>query len=175
MRRLTLLIPLALGLVGCERPVEPVQPIALARTAHLEDHGVVQSASGGAHRLTGGEPFILSFQANKRADGSVTGSYHVDVMALGATVDVNVTCMSVVGNIAWVGGIIEKSDSPLVRVGTVSYFYAIDNGEGTGDAADQISALRLNDLAGEDQVFCTLRPLLLSRRAIDFGNIQVRE
>jgi hypothetical protein len=175
MRRWILLVPFVLVAAACDQPVEPVQPLGLARTASLEDHGVVQSASGGAHRLTGGEPFILSFQANKRADGSVTGTYHVDVMALGATVDVNVTCMSVVGNIAWVAGIIEKSDSPLVRVGTVSYFYAIDNGEGTADAADQISALRLNDLAGEDQVFCNLRPLLLSRRAIDFGNIQVRE
>ena len=172
MRRFLLIAPLLVA--ACDRPASPTQPIALRSAANLEE-GVVQSASGSAHRLSGDEMFILSFQANKLADGRVLGRYHVDVMASGISFDVAVTCLSVVGNIAWVGGIIEKVNGPVVREGTVSYFYVIDNGEGEGALTDIASAIRINDLPGRDQVFCTERPLLLSSRPIDFGNIQVRE
>src|SRR5688572_22650444 len=144
MRRSILFaLPLLVSAAGCDRPANPAEPLALGGAANLEgEQGVIQSASGGAHRLSGDEMFILSFNANKRADGSVTGSYHVDVMSIGATFDVDVTCLSVEGNKAWIGGIIENSDSPLVRDGTVSYFYVIDNGEGVDAPTDIISGVR---------------------------------
>jgi hypothetical protein len=172
MRRFLLIAPLLVA--ACDRPASPTQPIALRSSANLEA-GVVQSATGAAHRLSGDEMFILSFEANKLANGTVHGRYHVDLMASGVSFDVRVTCLSVVDNIAWVGGIIEKVNGPLVREGTVSYFYAIDKGEGEGAPADIVSGIRINDLAGRDEVFCTERPLLLSSRPIEFGNIQVRE
>jgi hypothetical protein len=175
MHRFSSLLAVLATVTACDRPVSPTRLSAASQApASLQESGVVQSATGGAHRLSGGEMFVLSFNANKRADGSVTGRYHVDVMSLGATFDVDVTCLSVDGNKAWIGGIIENSDSPIVRDGTVSYFYVIDNGEGADALTDIISGLRINDLAGRDLVFCAERPLQLSSRPIDFGNIQVR-
>jgi hypothetical protein len=156
---------------ACATPDRPTSPLPHASV----DHGVIQSASGAAHRTTGDEPFILSFNANKRADGRVTGNYHVDVKASDVSFDVDVTCMAVVGNTAWIAGIISKSHAPLVREGTVSYFYVIDNGEGADAPPDIASAVRINDRAGEDQTFCTLRPLLLPSRPVEFGNVQVRD
>jgi hypothetical protein len=177
MRRISLIsILCALAVTACEGvPTSPGPRSDLAMPSlDAGGQGVVQSATGGAHRLSGGEMFILAFTANTHADGSTTGRYHVDLQSIGATFDVDVTCLSVVGNRAWIAGIIERSDHPLVREGTVSYFYAIDNGEGTGDPTDIISAIRINDLGGQDLVFCAERPLGLSSRPIDFGNIQVR-
>lgn len=139
--------------------------------------GVVASASGSAHRirpLPDGELWVLTFSAQKSADGTVTGYAHIDRKDLGAAWDVEVTCLSVVGNTAWIGGIIRNARGGLPRDGTVSYFYVIDNGEGDNNAVDRASAVRLNDLAGEDQTFCNLRPLLLPASDIAHGNIQVR-
>lgn len=177
MHRSRLLTPLlvVVAAAACRDTLAVTEPsLDATPQASLGDGGVTESASGGAHRLSGGEMFVLAFSANKRADGTTTGRYHVDLQSIGATFDVVVTCLSVVGNRAWIAGIIEKSDHSLVREGTVSYFYAIDNGEGEVDPTDIISGLRINDVAGEDLRFCAERPLLLSSRPIDFGNIQVR-
>lgn len=135
---------------------------------------VVASATGGVQRIRSDELWVLGFNAVRHADGSATGNYHVDRQDLGITFDVDVTCLTVVGDTAWIGGIIRKVKGPLVIEGTVSYFYVIDNGEGSDAPVDIASAIRINDLAGRDQVFCQDRPLLLSRGPIDFGNLQVR-
>jgi hypothetical protein len=139
--------------------------------------GVVSSASGAAHRirpLPDGELWVLSFNAQKSEDGTVTGYAHIDRHDLGVAWDVEVTCLSVVGNTAWIGGIIRNGRGGLVVDGTVSYFYVIDNGEGENAPVDRASAVRLNDLAGEDIRFCTDRPLLLAASDIAHGTIQVR-
>jgi hypothetical protein len=161
---------------ACDGPV--THPLATSAGSSMNEAGVVQSAGGGAHRWTGGQPFILSFEANKRADGTVTGRYHVDFKVLSARFDVVVTCLSVVGNRAWVGGIIEKTDSPLVQVGTSSYFWVIDRGEGANGGIappDIISALILNDVPNAELQFCADRPVALPSRPIDDGNIRVRD
>jgi hypothetical protein len=75
-----------------------------------------------------------------------------------------------------VGGIIQNSSNPIVRDGTSSYFYVVDNGAGANGGVnppDVVSALRLNDVVGAEQEFCTGMPLTLPSRAIDDGNIRV--
>jgi hypothetical protein len=139
------------------------------------DNGVVALATGAAHRirpLPDGELWVLTFNAEKRADGTVTGYAHVDRKDLDVAWDVEVTCMSVVGNTAWIAGIIRNARGGLPRDGTVSYFYVVDNGEGSGDP-DEASAIRLNDREGQDAEFCELRPLALARTVIAHGNVQV--
>ena len=139
--------------------------------------GVVESASGSAHRirpLPDGELWVLTFNAEKRADGTVTGNAHVDRKDVDAAWDIEVTCLSVVGNTAWIGGIARNSRGGVVRDGTVGYFYVIDRGEGESDPVDRASAVRINDRAGEDIAFCNLRPLLLAATDIAHGNVQVR-
>jgi hypothetical protein len=39
---------------------------------------------------------------------------------------------------------------------------------------DRASAIRVNDVDGEDLVFCTDRPLVLPATDIELGNLQVR-
>jgi hypothetical protein len=155
-------------------PAEP-PPVLASQSAGP----VVAIANGSGHRVRNGRALVFTFTARGKADGSAEGRYYLDWQDLGPALDhqrlqvvVDVTCMSVSGNTAWVGGIITHVDGPIAQEGTVSYFYVIDNGE--GDAVDEISALRLNDVAGEDQVFCRDQPTLLARTPIEKGNAQVK-
>ena len=178
MRRLTVVA--AFLLAACDgSAVLPTGPSApeSARFAASNGNGIVQSATGGAQRFTAGKFFILSFQANKHADGTVSGRYHVDAKAANVKFDVVVTCLSVVDNRAWVGGIIENSDSPIVVNGSSSYFYVIDNGAGANGGVnppDIVSGLLLNDEPGAELQFCNDQELVLPSRPIDDGNIRVR-
>ena len=130
--------------------------------------------TGSGHIEAGDGLRNFTFHAIKRPDGSVEGSYRILRTDLSTEFAVDVTCLTVVGNRAWVAGIISYADSPGVLVGTVSYFYAIDNGEGDGASPDIVSLARINDRAGEDQLFCTILPTILPPRAVQLGNVQIQ-
>jgi len=168
----SLLLPLGLLVTGCQMADGPAGPSAdFAATA--TPAGVVASASGSAHRIRNGELGVLAFNAERRADGTSTGQVRLDRKDVNVSFNVDVTCVSVSGNTAWIGGIIYNQSGDLARDGTVSYFYVIDNGEGANAPPDVVSAVRINDRAGEDQAFCNTQPLLLPSAPIDLGDIQV--
>ena len=176
MRKLSLIAVALFAACADQSAVAPEMVAGSANRDAAASDRVIQSASGNAMRWSGGEPFILSFVANKHADGTVTGRYHADVKRLDARFDVRITCLTIEGNQAWVGGIIESSDSPLIGVGLASYFYVIDVGEGAVRAIQQdiVSALALNDTPGTEAAFCASRDLTLPSRRIEDGNAQVR-
>lgn len=184
MRHLSYALALLVGLTACQdTPTQATAPsdapdTQLARQAGSQNP--VASARGNGHRFRNGRALVFTFNAVQRADGSAEGKYYLDWQDLGPALDhqrlqveVDVTCMSVSGNRAWIAGIVTEVDGPLVVEGTVSYFYVTDGGEGAG-AVDEISQLALNEPAGEDDVFCTDQPLLLSDVPIERGNAQVR-
>jgi hypothetical protein len=80
----------------------------------------------------------------------------------------------VVGNTAWIAGTVRNARGAIPRDGTVSYFYVTDNGEGADAPPDRASAIRINDLPGQDIAFCTDRPVVLPASDIAHGNVQVR-
>jgi hypothetical protein len=169
----------AIGTLACAER----DPIALDST--VAPDGLVAyntsaappSATGSGHTLAGGAPRTFAFSAVSRADGSAAGNYEIVIHAIGAFFMVDVTCMRVLGNKAWVAGIIRKSNNPAVREGTVSYFWTIDGGEGP-TAVDIVSTARINDPLGEDQRFCSLMPdeatSGLPGNVVLRGNVQVR-
>lgn len=171
--RSTIAVLAALAL-ACDSPIaepeSPIETIAL----NAGGAGVIASATGAAHRIRGGELWVLSFNAKKRANGHVTGQYRVDRKDVELSFNVDVTCMSVSGNTAWIAGIIRNQRGDIAIDGTVSYFYVIDNGEGPNGGGDIVSGLRLNDAAGEDIEFCEDQPLLLPSAPVELGNVQVR-
>jgi len=159
--------------LACDSP-QPTGPTDAQFAATVTPASVIASATGAAHRIRGDELWVLSFEAQKRADGTVTGQYRVDRKDIPVSFNVDVTCMSVSGNIAWIAGIIRNQAGDLAIDGTVSYFFVIDNGEGPNGGGDIVSGLRLNDQAGEDSRFCDEQPLLLPTAPIELGNVQVR-
>src|SRR5687768_1427784 len=114
MRRSVLSVCAMLIVAGCgyadNAPSSPAAPRLTGASPSL--NGVVESASGSAHRirpLPDGELWVLTFNANKRGDGTVSGYAHIDRKDLDIAWDIEVTCMSVVGNTAWIGGIIRNA------------------------------------------------------------------
>ena len=140
------------------------------------DAPVVASASGGGHWFTpDGLRRRLAFSVRRHADGSTDGEWQ---LVAGATImHGRLTCLSVDGNTARVGGVVEQSKFSLFLVDTDVAWYVVDDGEGNG-AADATSNLRAfrNSAPGTAQAFCDTgaAPTPVSQDVISFGNVQVR-
>ena len=121
------------------------------------DFPTLQASVGSqvVHRATAGGPDLCtgvglkpgcdanySLVALERADGSVTGQWQDQFAQFpgfgGNGIHVAVNCLVVVGNQAFVSGVITKSRIPGV-VGLGAVTTVVDNGRAANDPADQIS------------------------------------
>ena len=153
---------------------DPTGSATPALTTSFAPSTEARLASGSGHVPFGSGLREFTFHAKDNGDGTATGGYKIELTALGLFFEVDVTCMAIEGNTAWVAGHISATNAGFVEVGTVSYFYATDNGEGAGAPVDVVSTARINDVAGEDIEFCADRPLLLQSFPIEQGNVQIR-
>ena len=139
------------------------------------------SASGGSrltvHNVFGLQTLELQafgFGAHINPDGTVGGWYTYREVDDGApfTASGPVTCLTVVGNDAWIGGTIDASNDPTV-VGSGSWWHVTDNSEGGNAQPDITTFLGIGSTA-QTQAFCDDHPAYKHPFAIDSGNIQVR-
>jgi hypothetical protein len=163
--------------VGCAESSSTPARVLAPEHASLAQ-GIVASAAGSAHYMSGGELRTMTFSAVANEDGSASGEYQINIHAIDRYLHVTVTCMVVRNDTAWVAGIIDHTNHPAIIPGRVSYFWTVDNGEGQ-DTPDKMSTARINDVAGEDQRFCSLTPNEqfsgLPGNVLVHGNVQVRE
>ena len=132
---------------------------------------VVHSATGGGSReftqVEGKGTF--GFNAKLYADGTAEGNFefngHIPGTAHGRT-KIDLDCLSVQGNEAWMSGFVTQSSDPSL-VGGYVVFRARDNGERRDDPPDRISPL----FSAPPQE-CRSRPPLPMDPVQ--GNIQVR-
>ena len=164
-----------LAACGTDRPTAPAL-LSAPVTNTAEDMWLV-TGSGHTDLPVSGDMRGFTFHAKRNPDGTASGSYRLFRHDTGLWFTVDVTCVSVAGNTAWVAGIISDTNAPgTIIVGRVSYFYAIDGGEGVG-TIDKISRARINDQAGQDAVFCALKPTTIfdpNPLTILEGNVQLR-
>jgi hypothetical protein len=145
---------------------------------------VVASASGGVHWTiplpnpfggeVGNQP--LAFNAQKYADGSVSGEFEYHQLFQGETFKFNVavTCMNVYdGNRAKIGGVIKSSNDPTLPPGMYAWFQVFDNGEGAASPPDQSSLIGFGDEAANEE-FCNSSRLPRFGPWDVQGNVQVR-
>lgn len=168
IRRVLVLAPSALILLACSEPVGPQLARVEQVSALSAGHRVV--GAGHVQQATGLREF--TFHAVQDTDGGAGGSFKV-VLPNGLFFEADVTCVSVNGSTGWVGGVIRASNAAPVVLGSVSTFYAIDNGEG-GAAADIVSIATFNGGAGGDTAFCANQPLVLAPQTVTGGNVQVQ-
>lgn len=179
MRRMGLFVAILVTLtaVACESPSAPqasegpgLEPDGML----IAEAAVTARATGAAHRQFADQPVILNFSAVERADGSVSGEYFYHAVAQHLYIRVDVTCLTVVDNRAWVAGVIvDASDNASGFIGTVSYFYTTDNGEGAAADSDEVSLVRAGDPLEEAELFCTELPTVLPNREVLHGNVNV--
>ena len=160
-------------LVGCSDAPTPTENVSdVTQPAFAAGGPIVASVTGSGHRYRPGPELWRTFSitAVKKANGTVKGQYQINNHgeALPA-VKGPVVCLTVDGNQAWIGVIIEKTDDPGGGVGQHLAIQVVDNGEGTDAAPDQISGGHAVDDA---QQFCD-SPYDLNLVPIDAGNIQV--
>jgi hypothetical protein len=162
-------------LAGCDSGLEPTATTAPGPPLFNQGSGpVVQSATGAGHFTVGGELRTFSFTALKYADGSVQGEYELFSRLTGARIHGDVTCLTVVGNRAWIGGRQEHGTEQFTP-GLENGFRVVDNGEGANDPPDQMSLMFVNAPPGFAQNYCNFMPPAPALNPIEAGNIQVRD
>ena len=126
----------------------------------------VNKATGGGTVESGGVLETIAFTAQVDAAGEVKGQAEFQLRSQSVTFHVEIECLSVAGNQAWMEGVITSSSDPA-RVGTRVQWTVVDNGEGKG-AQDQTS-LPVAGTAGS----CNQRPALPLIPCTN-GNVQVQ-
>ena len=180
LRRLGALA-LGLALAGCsdDRSMLAPEPHSPALAQDLSSGVVVQVKGTADHLRTVGSVTALtlfSFDSERKADGTTTGSYFYNFQAAGFSVEGPVTCISVAGNQAWIGGTvarIESSDSTFQElVGVDMWWRSIDNGNGANAGPDSTTGLGFafpgSTITAES--WCRDQPAVLILREIDAGS-----
>jgi hypothetical protein len=158
----------ALALIGLVMGLLSVSQAAIANP----------SATGRADISTvySGQPLFqrYSFSAIRHQDGRVTGQWQLDQDFPGfeAMLHGRVTCLSIVGNTARIGGIVERSSHPFYQQDGGITWTVADMGEGgsTADLASYMSYIFFSDPAG----FCATGEPALPMTPSQRGNIQVK-
>jgi hypothetical protein len=127
------------------------------------------SATGSGHFTLAGELRTFTFNAVTHTDGTVTGEAQLDARATGFSEHLQIDCLQVIGNTAYMSGTITRS-SREDFVGGTGVFSVQDNGEGNNNNEDQISLLHslLEPAPGQ----CELEHRLPDQ-PIEEGNVQV--
>jgi hypothetical protein len=166
----TSLALLVVGLAACGGAAEaPLAP-------QLDAGGIpphVASASGAGHFLNPANSVLVrdEFTARSNADGTVDGEYQR--VAGAAIIHGTITCVTVVGNVARVGGTIDRAAFTPVGIGSEFLFQVTDVGEGGED--DLWSRVAFNQPAGTAAEFCETGAAPTSLDPVEReGNVQVR-
>ena len=193
MKQITAIAALSVvGLLACE-PV--LQPEANSPNFHRGGGRIVLRSVKGHGRFTTFRTF--AFSALEHPDGTVTGQWAATNEALGLRGRGAITCFTIVGNAAWIGGPIEAFPSDPDRVGRDAVWRVVDNGHrvvdnghgahrvvdnghrvvdnghGAHAAPDQISQF-VQPGAGGASSHCLDTPNL-DLNDLEAGDIQVRE
>ena len=176
----------ALAMAGCGDADPPVGPEAATGAAlqSSRSHRVVAQVSGRAdHSRTVGDVTALTlfrFHMKQKADGRTSGRYYYNFQAAGFAVRGPVTCVTVNGNQAWIGGTVESVDSPdpdrQSLVGLDMWWRSVDNGQGHSAVPDSTTGLGFAFAGGTitAESWCNDQPALLVMREVEGGNIKIR-
>jgi len=155
--------------------------LALMSPAAMGAAATSPSATGGSH-LTVHDVFGLDtlvlqefgFAARLQSDGSADGWFDYRDVEDGVpfTAGGEVTCLTVIGNDAWIGGAIRKSNEPTF-IGLGGWWHVTDNGQGAGSPPDITTFLGVGSLE-DTAAFCANHPAYRFPFPIDGGDIQVR-
>ena len=170
------LLALAFALSACEQPSAVEVDVEPAFSRGLGP--VVESVTGMGLFRQGPdeEPTTFSFTARRYADRSVEGEWERKNRSADLRGHGDVTCFNIIGDQAWIGGIIELFPSDPGRVGSEAIWRVVDNGQGANAPPDQISrTFNPADFRISASDFCQGTPAgLPSVRDLEAGNISVR-
>ena len=167
----------ALALTACEDR-EPALAPAEPETAELGGGTIKALIAGSGHhtRIVGTDTAltIFVFSGFRSAAGGTHGFYYYDFRAAGFSVQGPITCITIAGKQAWVGGTVERIDSPDPEdqslVGADMWWRSIDSGLGN-NSADSTTGLGFAFPGGTITAasWCRDQPLALVMRRVEKG------
>lgn len=173
MRRLSIFaISLFILAIGCKKsdlqvPAPETQnDLAVAGAAGGKSG---PSANGQGTLTVGDQTRHFSFHANTASDGTVTGSGVLSYTAGGTQTRFDIDCMTVVGNVATMSGVVMEGDA--IPIGFPVWFRVIDNGEGSNATEDRMTLMTY--YTNGAPIPCTT-PFANTLYNIEGGNIQVK-
>lgn len=133
-------LPLLLGCDGgTDGPTEGLLGPDLEQQTLKRDRAAATAVTGSGHYVNTRDDWrTFSFHVRQDSDGEVRGGFQMilhrqpPLMFHG-----RLTCLSVVGNEAWIGGIYEKSSNPSL-IETGFGIYVQDNGQGAKARPDKL-------------------------------------
>jgi hypothetical protein len=156
--------------------------------ASMGTHAVVAQVNGSGHidRSMPDDRAVRAFtiSAVGRADGSASGCFNLNVGPGALRLSGAVTCVTVIGNRAWVGGQIDVNPFPFPVFAAVMEF--VDHGTAPADphnatdgdtgpeGRDEISVIGFFGQPGDNDLDWCATPVEGPVMEIDFGNITIR-
>ncbi len=182
---------LAFLIIGCQDapPVGPTSEFgnssyAVSATGtNLSTHNsgspakgrVVKSVTGSGHFRINGKLRNFAFNAREYADGTVDGQWQVHNRKMDAKGHGEVTCLTFIGNQAWLGGFATSGVASAPPNNEVAW-RVVDNGEGKNALPDdQISLQFFTGPAGFASSYCDATPAAPDLNDIEAGNIKIHQ
>jgi hypothetical protein len=176
-------LAIVLATAGCgedpARSVGPTEPEAAE--FNFGGHRVVALIAGTAHHTrtvgTVTAPTIFVFSGWRQANGNTHGFYYYDFQAAGFSVQGPITCISIKGNQAWVGGTVARIDSPDPEdqslVGADMWWRSIDMGFASRDSTTGVGfAFPGGTITAES--WCRDQPVALVMRQVERAGFVVK-
>jgi hypothetical protein len=153
-------------------PTEALSPEFSAVQLSQSASGPSASGHGNVIQLPSGAKRTFSFHARVMPDGSVQGEYDNHNRQAGFVNHGDVDCLRLIGtNGAVLSGPVKRTTNPAVPEGSRAVFRVEDNGEGSDDPVDRVSAL-FNFPPGSTVDCQTFTPPILL--PLVGGNVQVK-
>jgi hypothetical protein len=165
-----------LAIAGCaDQPQLPTAPEGVLLSAAPGSNGVVQSISGNADINTPEGLRRMEIHARKSADGTVSGGFYLkQEWGDQNTYEADVVCFTIVGNRAYVGGVLTSVNGVPFEDYVSFRVVMVDNGEGANAAPDQSSQAFSVQQPGQPQLFCNNASLILPMHDLVRGNLTIR-
>lgn len=167
----------------CGAAIMAVTGVVSAGAAAAPASPVIAEVDGHTYVLLGPSVFgvtvqqdPLAYHAVRLADGSAQGGWSYDLWQAGqlTTYSGPVTCMSVSGNRAWIGGPITASSDPT-QVGMWAWWQVADNGTGRHPVVpDQTTFVGIGTQA-QTIAYCTGEPAPHFIFDVQLGDVSVQE
>ncbi len=174
MRYLSLtsvLLLLVMFVTGCSEEAAPTAALNDSfenpTPPSLNKKGPVVASASGAWTIAGVR--VIAFTARQHADGTVAGQWQ-RVNQPGTANHGDVVCLNITGNQARIGTIARSG--PFA--GQEGGFRAVDNGEGSNAAPDQVSLQFVNLGPGGAAAYCAGAPAGPPLNNVGAGNVQIR-
>ena len=176
MRRVIPFLLLAAAVAACHDDV-PTVPTEGPLYATVGSRPVYQVSGGGTvvrENLSGTRRSVYAFSATLDAQGKASGQAEIHFTSDPAHLHIDVTCVVVRGNEAWLSGPVTRSDNPHFYPGGVFLWRVQDNGRAGSAEPDRISSFVWDPTKNFPPAACLWQPEWMTLGPWTNGGVEIR-